>query len=113
MYNRSNRLGFTLIEIMVVIALIAITLTVVMPNLSRRNKNSITAFTHNFNLLMQKGYLNALETSRTQRIFLDFKNRRIELQEASSSDNKSGEIDFAAVKSPRYKTSFEWPSSLE
>lgn len=110
---QKNYLGFSLIEMMIVIALIAITISIILPTLSNKKEKVLSIFEKNINLLLKKAHFNAIETGKIQKIYFDLKNKKVELQEESSVNKNTNERVFSPVKSSRFKAKFDLSEKLE
>ena len=103
MLNKNSiRLGFSLLEMVIVLALIGIAMTIIMPSFRKKNDLQIQGFRDNFTLLLHAAYLNALEKNKFQKIYVDIKNNKIQLQEESGKDKLTGDLLFSPLKAARF-----------
>lgn len=111
MYGKSN--GFTLVEIIIAIVILAITAAIVVPRLTRRPVPLEKEFTRRLNELSRFGQLNALMTGALQRIHFDLKRQQVVLERASARRDSLGHLQFEPVKISHNRTSFQMPKDLE
>ena len=108
-----NKPGFTLIEIMVVIAIIALIAAAVAPRFDRglplRRRQ---AFVSELNALLGLGWQQALTTNTIHRVTLDFEKRLFTLQadEGAGLGEKKG---FQEVKVPYVTSDMKLPEDYE
>jgi len=102
--KNSIKSGFTLLEMVVVIALIGITMAIIIPGFRKKNQKNIQEFRENFTILLHGAYLNALEKNKFQKIYVDIKNSKIQLQEESGKDKLTGDLLFSPLKFSRFIT---------
>jgi len=108
----SNK-GFTLIEILIAIALIGLMATVVVPNLGRRRpKAEREAFIAKVDALVQLAWQNALLTGKNQRVVFDFTKERVFLEQATGQKDAKGE-QFAPVTRSYLATELKWPKRYQ
>jgi prepilin-type N-terminal cleavage/methylation domain-containing protein len=108
-----NKSGFTLIEIMVAIAIIAVLATVIVPNLRLRNpKQERLAFIARLNLLVAGARQNALLTHQVQRVSFDMSARSISVTSATGAVDGKGEPIFERPKSLRVRNALTIPETL-
>lgn len=94
-----SKRAFSLLEIIVAMAIIGIMATIAVPRISRRGVTEIDQFVRQFNILLQAGYINGMVTNKLQRVFFNFENERfIELQIATDEKEANGEFRFESVK---------------
>ncbi len=105
--------GFSLLELMVAIALIGIVAAIVAPNLRRRGpKEEREQFIENLNGLMKFAWQNGVTSGKTQKIEFDFSKarRKITISESTGKKNKEGEQEFKSVNSKYGSTTLKIPS---
>lgn len=105
--------GFTLIEILVAIAIIGLMATVVVPNLfgptaSRERKSYIAKV----NGLLFLGWRQALITHKIHQITFDIKKKKVHVDVVEGMDS-SDKPKTAPVKIDYLQTSIEWPEQFE
>lgn len=111
MFGKSNNnFGFTLIEILVAIALVGLLAAIVMPNFSRLLPNrSKKLFAADINQLTGLAWQQALVTNTVHRIEFDIPKRTITiLQESKNKKN-----EFVSPKQSYTQTTAEWPEQIE
>lgn len=100
----SCKQGFTLLEILVAIALIGVVATIVIPNLgSRRPMQERKQFIARLNALGSFARDSAMITRKIHKIVFSFKDRRVSLEVGP---------DFTPPKNAYISTSFSLPSQL-
>jgi prepilin-type N-terminal cleavage/methylation domain-containing protein len=105
--------GFTFVELVIALALLALLAVVVVPRFVTKKTEPLGEFTHKLNVLLQLGYSNALATGKIHRVLFDRKNNRVELAIAGTERTASGELQFTPLAS-RYLNSFiDWPINFE
>ena len=110
---RGNNKGFTLLEILVVLAIIGVLMAVVVPNFrnmlpGRERKLFITKL----NGLMRIAWQRALVEHKTQKISFDFDKRLLWLESATGG-LKDGTPEFAKAKGAYVPTSLKIPKVIE
>ena len=114
MLNKNSiKSGFSLLEMVMVFALIGITMTIIIPSFRKKNDLQIQGFAQNFTLLLHAAYLNALEKNKFQKIYIDVKNNKIQLQEESGKDKLTGDLLFVPIKAAHFIHEIEIPRDLE
>jgi prepilin-type N-terminal cleavage/methylation domain-containing protein len=109
----TSKHGFTLIEILVVIALIGVMATIALPNLMPRQPGQERKlFVTKLNELMRFSWQQAILSGKIQRVVINVAQRTIALQEAESFD-KQGEPVFTDMDNSYLQTSLTWPEQLE
>lgn len=110
---RGNNSGFTLLEILVVLAIIGILMTVVVPNfrnmLPGRERKLFVA---KLNGLMRTAWQRALAERKIQKISFDFDKRLIWLESATGAI-KEGNPEFAKAKGAYIPTTLKIPKVIE
>lgn len=112
---KNNRVGFTLIELVVVIAVIAVLSAIVMPNFGllfpgyeRRQ------FIARFNELVQLGWRRAITTRKIHRIDVDIANRSVFLrQEAEEKAGTKNDEAYVPIRGAAIRTTISIPQNLE
>lgn len=115
MFGSSNRArsGFSIIEIMIALAIIGLALTVVVPRLRRSDNALLYDTVARIQGLVQTGYTHALTTGKIQRVFFDLERNRVRLEQAQGTYNAQGKLEFEAVKIPYARTDFELDARFE
>lgn len=96
--------GFTILEIMIVIAIIGLTLAVVIPRMSRNDNKQFDELVSGFQAVVQFGYTNALTTRALHRIFFDIPHHKIRLEKSTGKANAQNKLDFEPVQLSNVKT---------
>lgn len=110
----SNQDGFTLLEILIAIAIIAIISALVVPNIGQllpryAREKAISRL----NALVQLGWQRAISTHKTHKVQFDINSRIISLQEDTGQPDKKDESIFIPVKTSYLASGFEWPAALD
>jgi prepilin-type N-terminal cleavage/methylation domain-containing protein len=96
-----RKMGFSLLELMIVIAIIGILGAVIMPNIGRTTpRYEREAFIARFNTLVQYGWQQALVTHKIQRITVDVGKKLISLAVDSGNKDRAGEPVFIPIENP-------------
>lgn len=111
MFGKSS--GFSLLEIMIVLAIIGLSLTVVIPRLSRGDNKQFDELIASLQALVQVGYTNALVTGQIHRVFFDIEHNRIRLEKSTGKVNAQGKFDFEPLKISYVKTDFTLDDRFE
>src|SRR2546428_6968481 len=79
--SKSTKAGFTLLELLITIAIIAMLSAIIVPNLQRATpRYEREAFVARFNTLVQYGWQQSLVTHKVQRITVDIGKKIITVQ---------------------------------
>ncbi len=117
MRNKSNRSGFSLIEIMVAIAVIGILAAIVSPNLrSRQPEYERKQFLGSLNSLMRLARHQAVVTRKLHRVYFNLpkgKAGNVTVQVKSEGKDQKGEQKFATIKAPYLRNSMTWPKDFQ
>ena len=113
MSGKSNKTGFTFLEVMVVMGLIALLATIGMPLLfSRKPRYERELFFRRLNALTQLGWQNALITHKIHKISFDFASRTVRLLQESPS-NHADNKKYVPLKRAHIHTTISWPKQLD
>lgn len=104
--------GFSLIEIIIAIALIGLMAIVVVPFFKPKGARSQDAFVAALNMLTQSAYNNGIVSGKLQRVVFDFKHDNINLEQATGKRDSAGEVQFEPVKLDYMKTSMPIPQNM-
>lgn len=109
----SNKRGFTLLEILVVLAIIGIMATIIVPNLKnllpRRERE---AFVGKLNALTRYAWQHALIERKVHKISVNFE-KKLMWVEMATDVLKDGKPEFARIKGAYLNTSIVIPSSIQ
>lgn len=105
--------GFSLLEIMVVIGLIALVATIVVPRIRKRPIPLKQQFLKEVNSLARTAQLNALMTGKLHRVMFDFTKQSIVIEIDEGVKDSQGKTKFKPVSIPTVKTSYPFIPELE
>jgi len=105
--------GFTLLEIVVAIAIIGLLATVVIPNLTTsKPKEEREKFISRLNSLVGFAWQNAIVARKTQKVEFNFDKKLVTVFQAGPTD-KYGKVIWEPVKRAYIKTVIKIPDQLE
>jgi type II secretion system protein H len=108
-----KQIGFSLIEILVVIMIIGVMATIVVPNLLQQAPGyKRKQFVTELNALMAITWEHALSTNQLHRVLFDFDTRTIKIEVETKQDEK-GKTTFQNVSGVYRKTTYTWDKNLE
>jgi prepilin-type N-terminal cleavage/methylation domain-containing protein len=106
--------GFTLIEILIAVALMTIMAMVVVPNLSKKSAGQERiAFIARLNSLTRLAWQNALVQNKLHRVVFDFKKKTAVLEQETNQKDSKGQPKFEPVKVTYVDTVLSWPEFLQ
>ncbi|MCX5922850.1 MAG: type II secretion system protein [Candidatus Dependentiae bacterium] len=109
-----NKSGFTLIELMVAIALIGLLATIVIPNFQGAQPGyERKQFIAKLNALVNYGRQHAITSHQLYQIFVDFKQKKIELRVQAEQKNNKGEVDYKNVVGASMNTTISIPEAVD
>ena len=109
-----NKPGFSLIEIMIAIALVGILLAVAVPNLlGRRAVQERKAFPAQLNAIMSEVWLRGLETGKIHKVTFDLEHRHLQI--SVQTDKLDGEKKpvFEPIKLHFSSNTYTWPETFD
>ena len=109
-----NRSGFTLIEILVAIALVAVMATLVIPNILRlMPRHDRDQFIATMQTMVQNAWQSALASGKIHRISVDIDKRTMTVSQATGAKDAKGELEFAPAKIYYAPRSMQWPAHIQ
>jgi len=109
-----NKKGFTLLEILVAIALIVIMATILVPNLGRQipgyERRQIIS---QLNALTRLAWHNAIITNKIHKVVFNTEKNNVHLEIAQDTYNEQGEPLFKPLKEAYVKASIYWPDRFQ
>lgn len=104
--NKTNKRGFTLLEILIVIALIGIMSAILIPNLERKTaRRERELFITQLNQLVHTGWKQALRNHAAYQVTVDTVARRVTVNKETADDALSQDIE--------QETELIWPKEYE
>lgn len=110
----NNRFGFTLLELLITIAIIGLLSAIIVPNIQRTTpRYEREAFVARFNTLMQYGWQQSLVTHNIQRITVDMAKQIITLATATGEKDTAGELIFKPIVDAVEDTEIAIPDQIQ
>lgn len=111
-FVKKSHKGFTLLEIIVAIALLALVSALVIPRIRRQPLPLAQRFEQQLNGLLQTTKTNALETQKLHRIMFDLKKNSATAEMVDDKKDSQGKNVFAKLTIPYVKTAFQLDPEL-
>ena len=109
-----NKPGFSLIEIMIAIALVAVLLALAVPNLlGRKAVQERKAFPTQLNTIMSEVWLRGLETGKIHKVNFDLEHRNIQVSEQTDKVDGEKKLVFEPIKLHFSFNNYTWPESFD
>ncbi len=111
---KDKREGFTLIEILIVLALIGLLAKIIVPNLQRLTPQyERKQFIGKLNEILQLGWQQSIITHKTCKIVFAVNERKVSLEIATGNYDRRGTEIFEPIKGHYLKTTFIWPEQFK
>lgn len=111
--QKISRSGFTLVEIMVAIAVIGLLAAIVVPNFrSRQPGFERRQFIGQLNALLRLASQQAIVSRKVHRIYCDLKKYTVTAQVRGEGKDPKGEPVFNPIKAPYLHHTISWPKQL-
>lgn len=104
--------GFTLIELALVIAIIAILGMVVIPRITVKGTRPRDIFTEHLNMLMNAAYGNAITMGKVHRVVFDLNKDIVFVEQAKSERDSAGQLQFEPIVSEFFTTTLPIPTDF-
>ncbi len=108
----NNRAGFTLLEIMVALAIIAVIAAVVIPNFQRPGYER-DQFIVRLNALVQLAWQQAIITRKVYKVTFDLSKNSAWIEAETEKKDREGEPSFERVKGLYADTTITWPVHIQ
>jgi prepilin-type N-terminal cleavage/methylation domain-containing protein len=109
----ANKPAFTLVEILVTIALIGAMATILLPILRKRPGAERKTAIANLNSLSVLARNQAIATGKNQKIVFDLKDHTVHLEQETDEKNSSGVPVYKRSRQAYIQNSFDWPAHLQ
>lgn len=107
-----RRRGFSLIELIVVLAIIGLALLVVMPRLGGPDENETRDFVGKLNALMQTAWQSAILSHTVHRVKFDLNGKTVSVDELSTMGARPSDDKFKPLKMKYVATSVAIPADI-
>jgi prepilin-type N-terminal cleavage/methylation domain-containing protein len=106
--------GFTLIEILIAMAIVALIAVAVAPNLSRRTPEyERKQLISQLNSFTQLAWHQAMATGKVHKIIFNLGAQQVELQRETNKKADNGEALFEPIPRLYFSQSFAWPPAFQ
>jgi type II secretory pathway pseudopilin PulG len=110
----STRPGFSFLQLVIVIAIMAIVGLVVVPNFSKRVPLAQRKeFFESLNAIARQAFIRALQTGHVHKVLFNLKERRVKLEEQMVVMDKEGKPVFTPVALSFFAKHYEWQEQFE
>jgi prepilin-type N-terminal cleavage/methylation domain-containing protein len=113
-FTRNLKSGFTFIELVIVIALIGVMAIIVLPNFRSDNlAQARQEQVDKLNLLLSTAQYNAITSGKINRVVLDLKLSKFNLEELSAQKDNLGQDQYISLRLDYNDTSLAWDQNLK
>lgn len=97
------RNGFSLLEILIVLAFIGLLFGLARPRLGPATRNPVALFAENLNRALAVAYSNAVLSGRVHRVYFDLQKKSMSVDEAHSERDSFGALKFSPLRTALIK----------
>jgi len=111
--NNPKKLGFTLLELMIVMLLMGLMATIIIPTMQSyipgyKRKEFLTRL----ETLIQLAWQQAFITQKAHRVFFDLEKKMVRVERAQEIKEQEKEPHFEPITIPYLQSSYQWPEHI-